>query len=180
MRLHSRLLLPVLAVAALAFLPVIARAESSSESVYKTPLHNIESTGPEKVGKSTTPNQGHSEAPNPGDQGESDTTRGEPRVETAPEPEGESESKADRRHKAGPPDEGGDHSSGGGGTGPGGGASPNGSHGSESDGTRPPKSGASGIDGGGSSPVLPILIAVAVLATISIGVVTYRERRPAG
>lgn len=31
--------------------------------------------------------------------------------------------------------------------------------------------------GGGSSPVLPILIAVAVLAALSIGAVLYRQRR---
>ncbi len=32
-------------------------------------------------------------------------------------------------------------------------------------------------DGGGSSPLVPILIAVAVLAAISIGAVIYRQRR---
>jgi hypothetical protein len=31
--------------------------------------------------------------------------------------------------------------------------------------------------GGGSSPVVPILIAVVVLAAISIGVVIYRQRK---
>lgn len=31
--------------------------------------------------------------------------------------------------------------------------------------------------GGGSSPVLPILVAVAVLAALSIGAVLYRQRR---
>ena len=31
--------------------------------------------------------------------------------------------------------------------------------------------------GGGSSPVVPILIAVVVLAAISIGVVLYRQRK---
>ena len=36
---------------------------------------------------------------------------------------------------------------------------------------------ASHSDGGGSSPLVPILIAIAVLAAISIGVVIYRQRR---
>jgi cobalamin biosynthesis Mg chelatase CobN len=36
---------------------------------------------------------------------------------------------------------------------------------------------ASSSNGGGSSPVVPILIAVAVLAAISIGVVLYRQRK---
>jgi hypothetical protein len=34
--------------------------------------------------------------------------------------------------------------------------------------------------GGGSSPIVPILIAVIVLAAISIGVVLYRQRKPGG
>jgi cobalamin biosynthesis Mg chelatase CobN len=35
----------------------------------------------------------------------------------------------------------------------------------------------SGSDGGSSSPLVPILIAVAVLAAISVGAVIYRQRR---
>jgi hypothetical protein len=37
-----------------------------------------------------------------------------------------------------------------------------------------------GSSGGGSSPVVPILIAVAILAAISIGTVVYRHRRAEG
>jgi hypothetical protein len=182
MRLQSRLLLPLLAVAALVVFPMIAQAESSSETVYKTPLHNIESTGPEKGGKSATPNEGRPKAPNPGDQGEPATTTSERTpVETTAETETERGSKPGHKHRTGPPDKGGDHHPGGSGTGPGESEPPNGSHGSESDGTQLLKSGASGIGGGGgSSPWLPILIAVGILAAISIGFVIYRERRPAG
>ncbi len=36
---------------------------------------------------------------------------------------------------------------------------------------------ASHSAGGGSSPIVPILIAVVVLAAISIGVVLYRQRK---
>lgn len=37
--------------------------------------------------------------------------------------------------------------------------------------------GTSSDDGGSSSPLVPILIAIAVLAAISIGVVVMRQRR---
>lgn len=36
---------------------------------------------------------------------------------------------------------------------------------------------ASSVGGGGSSPLVPILIAIAVLAAITIGVVMMRQRR---
>jgi hypothetical protein len=35
-------------------------------------------------------------------------------------------------------------------------------------------------DGGGSSPLIPILIAILILAAISLGVVWYRQRRQGG
>ncbi|HEX3174058.1 MAG TPA: hypothetical protein VHQ43_07555 [Solirubrobacterales bacterium] len=41
-------------------------------------------------------------------------------------------------------------------------------------------SGAKSDDGGDSSPLVPILIAVAVLAAISVGVVAFRQRRRDG
>jgi len=43
--------------------------------------------------------------------------------------------------------------------------------------TQQGKAASAADDGGGSSPLVPILIAVAVLAAISIGAVIYRQRR---
>ena len=71
---------------------------------------------------------------------------------------------------------------GGNGNKPNGGANAGGSEGSIGEskdlgGTQSGQPVAAKSSGGGSSPVVPILIAVVVLAAISIGVVLYRQRK---
>jgi cobalamin biosynthesis Mg chelatase CobN len=102
--------------------------------------------------------------------------------------------------KKGEPEEGGEKEksqSGGAGPGEGGGnggageSSPSGGNGGQTNdgvggaeavagGTGTPVAHKTESSGGGSSPVVPILIAVIVLAAISIGVVLYRQRKSGG
>jgi hypothetical protein len=172
-----RLLAPVVALAAFALFPVIAGAETSSEKVYHLAAPGVESTGPERGGQTTAPTRSHpGPGTTPGHHVATTGTAGEETgVATAPGPNGEPESRVRHRPRTVSPDEGGDHHAGGGGH-PGGGSG-NGPHAPGADGTGPTRTATSAIDGGGSSPVLPILIAAAVLAAISIAVAFYRERR---
>jgi len=165
----------VLALAVLVLPPIGARAETSNEKVYHPAVPHVGGTTPEEGGDSAVPPK-TSPKPHstPGENGDSTTTGDE---QTPTEPEGEGESKTGRQQGAAPGG-GGDHHGGGGK--PDGGASANESQRSQSDGTGPTEPGT-GIDtGGGSSPVLPIVIAIVILAGISIGVVVYRERSRAG
>jgi cobalamin biosynthesis Mg chelatase CobN len=162
--------------------PTGARAETSSEKVYVIP-HNasLESVPAETAPKRTAPPKGH---PGP---------RTKPSEEapaaTTTAPAGEPESREDQEAKAAAPGEGGGHPPGSAGD-PKEASSPKPTARSRSGGTgqSQPEKGQTTIDaaqgGGGSSPVAPILIAVAVLAALSIGTVIYRGRRedprPAG
>jgi hypothetical protein len=163
----SYLTSPLLALVALALVPMIARAETSGEKVYNPALHTIESQGIEKPAHSAKPKTG--------------------KEDTAPatEPEGEPGSEAHHQSEATPPSAGGNHPHGGGGSGkgkpakasPGPDRKPEESISPRQKVSTPTKATAhGGNDDGGSSPVLPILIAMAVLAAISIGIVLYRER----
>jgi cobalamin biosynthesis Mg chelatase CobN len=181
----------VLALLALVLFPVAARAEeSSNEAIYKVPVPKIESPAKssteEKSGKSPT---GHHKAEtNPpakasgaeGNGGTENSGEAEKRAEE-PESEGHKKSKEESSgsgKNGNPPTTGG-----GGGTTPKGGAGGGGGGGAGdgiSNGKEVPQhqSGANvSHSTGGSSPVVPILIAVIVLAAISIGVVLYRQRK---
>jgi hypothetical protein len=173
------LLLPlVLALAVTALLPTIARAESSSETVYHVPIPKTPGNGKEKNDESAAPKKKHTP---PGTTPEADrnspATTEETDAEAKTEPADEPGSKKKRQNGAAPAGPG---NHGNGGDHPGGGASPNPSQDQRP--TEPkPTTGAPQIGGdSGSSPVLPILIAIVILATISMGVVIYRERRPTG
>jgi hypothetical protein len=158
----------LLGLLALALFPHGARAETSSEQVYHLAPPSAKSVGPTKTDHHVTPAE-----PKPAKQS----------TKPATEPQGEPESDERQRSTATTPNKGGDHPPGGDG-GPGEGASPKPSDGSAGTSMSPPPGGStpSNTDtsenqgGGGSSPVLPILIAVVVLAAVSIGVVLYRER----
>jgi hypothetical protein len=156
--------------------PIGARAEASNEKVYKVPIPKVEGTTPEKGGGSAVPPK-TSPKPHstPGENGDSTTTGGE---QTPTEPEGDGEPEAGHVQGAAPGGEGGDHHGGGGK--PQGGASPNETQRPAPDGTEPNGPGTGVDTGGGSSPVVPILIAIGILAAVSIGVVVYRERGRAG
>jgi hypothetical protein len=168
-------LLPLaLALAALVIFPIGARAEASNEKVYKVPIPKVEGTTPEKGGDSAVPPKTSPKSHSiPGESGDS-TATGE-RTPTEPEAEGEPE--AGHTQGTTPGGKGGDHHDGGK---PQGGASPNEGQRSQSDGTGPSEPGTGVDTGGGSSPVVPILIAIGILAAVSIGVVVYRERGRAG
>jgi hypothetical protein len=169
---RSFALLPLaLALAALVLFPIGARAETSNEKVYHPAVPHVGGTTPEEGGDSAVPPK-TSPKPHstPGENADSTTTGDE---QTPTEPEGEGESKTGHKQGATP--------GGGGGDKPTGGASPNESQGPGPDGTGSIKHADGGVDtGGGSSPVLPIVIAIVILAGISIGVVVYRERSRAG
>lgn len=145
-----------------------ARADTSSGTVYHLAPKSIESKGTEKTGNPAMPKAAKEE------------------TEAATEPEGEPESEEHHQSGAAPPGEGGNQPPrGGGGSGkgkptkaPGGPDIKPGTSNSPRQSVSTPiePSTPEGNDGGGSSPVLPILIAVAILAAGSIGVVLYRER----
>jgi hypothetical protein len=171
-----RLLSAVLALAALALLPMTARAETSQEAVYTPEIPGVETEKPEHTVNSTAPNtRGLGPKATPKEDGNASTKPGD---EATTRSEEGPESKSDHKHRDTTAAVRGDHHDGGG--------SPPAEGGSSKS---PPATGPEGTEqlghgptdvGGGSSPVLPILIALVVLATISIGVVIYRERRPTG
>jgi hypothetical protein len=170
------LLLP-LALAALALVPATSQA-NSSETNYHPGLPSLEST-PEATQNPAPKPKGHSgpssEAPaSSKPKTGSETTEGTP--------EGEPESGHRDRSGVTPPGKGGNHPPGAGGKQ--GHGSPQKPAGSERAGapTKQQVKAGAGVptpetDGGGSSPVVPILIAVAVLAALSVGAVLYRERK---
>jgi cobalamin biosynthesis Mg chelatase CobN len=169
------------ALAAFALFPVIARAESNSEKVYHLAPPTIKSTGPEQTGKSEARTKSHpGTSTTPERDGSTTPTQGEETaVETATEDEREPGSKERHKSRTAPLGKGDNHPRRGGG-GRGDGASSKASDGPGPDGTSPTRTEASRSDGGGgSSPAVAFLIAVVVLAAVSIGVVLYRERRPA-
>jgi hypothetical protein len=163
---------------AVAWFPAGARAQTASEIVY--PLagagaHNegIETPPP----KTAPPARHHTTKPKP-------TTGEEAPAETpgAPStPEEESESKEGHPAPATPGDGGGHPPKGAGHPQEGGTPKPTSrarDAGPTEPEAKPIKLVSAESEGGGSSPVVPILIVVAVLAALSIGTVIYRGRTP--
>jgi len=169
----------VLALLALALFPVSAFA-NAGETVYETEIPSVTSE-PKSGGTEKTP--APHKATNTG-KGESDQAHGS-NAGTGGGSEGSDEGSGSKGHKKkssssqeeeGNPSTaaggGGNKSGGNGGGAEGGSISPA----KELDSTQPGQNAAS-KSSGGSSPVVPILIAVVVLAAISIGVVLYRQRK---
>jgi hypothetical protein len=170
MRLQKRWLYAGLLLLLMACPPMSASANSSGDS-YHPAMPSIESRGLETAPEATAPPKGHPD-PKP------KAGEGAP-TETTAVPEGEPESEERHRAHAVTPGDGGGHPPKGGG-GHKESVSPQASARPGSTGQTPEKTptravGAEG--GGGSSPVVPILIAMAVLAALSIGTVLYRGRR---
>jgi cobalamin biosynthesis Mg chelatase CobN len=174
----------MLALLALVLFPVAAHAECSTSSClnYETEVPTIENSP--STGNSSGNSSTHHKASNPG-KTESGRATGSNAGGGSEEPESETGSSEGHKKKEGSSskEEEGKSSTGGGGNGgnkPGGGANAGGSEGSIGEskdlgGTQQGKNVAE--SSGGSSPVVPILIAVVVLAAISIGVVLYRQRK---
>jgi cobalamin biosynthesis Mg chelatase CobN len=167
----------VLALLALAAFPVFAHAGG-------IPQYEIteETSVPHKTTETKPKTQGsqQSSAHNNNPKAEGSAAAGESNSKSEPETESSTESEPKKS------------AAGGGGNGNGGGNKPGGEGGGgKSTGQAKPENGiegqkvasaasgvpASATSGGGSSPVVPILIAVVVLAAISIGVVLYRQRK---
>src|ERR1700761_4902420 len=190
---RSVFLLPsVLALLALALFPVVARAECTTASCinYETkPVPEIETktpkpthTAPSGSKSSTTTN--HKSSNTPTAEGSPATNAANGGSSNSAEAETESESE-ENGSSGGTPSNGGNSNppkSGGEGgkqsTKPAVGSNPK-----TGDNVSPAtpvaskdKGNTTESSGGGSSPIVPILIAVAVLAAISIGVVLYRQR----
>lgn len=173
---RSFLVLPsVLALLALALFPVAARAECSTASclTYETEVPNVESTpstGGHHPGNSATHNKSSNNAKAEGSAAE---TAGGGAEESAQENESSEghkskEGSSAKKEESHPATAAGGN---GGGNGPQGSIS----EGKNLGGTQPGTN--TSHSSGGSSPVVPILIAVVVLAAISIGVVLYRQRK---
>ena len=159
----------LLGLMALALAPTIAQAETSSGIVYHPHIESFESK--------STENTTHTTKPKPDKPDKQDN-------EPATAPESEPESEERHQSEAAPPGAGGNHPRGGDGTDKGG--PPKASPGPD----RKPEESISpsrrvstpveatapeSKEGGGSSPVLTVLIAMAILAAISVGIVLYRE-----
>jgi hypothetical protein len=158
----------VLALLAIACVPALAQADCTDSSCAQ---YEVEI--PSAEGKSNKGDKSNGQEPSAG----TSTDNGG----NAATPSGEEGSEEDEKSKAG-----GAPGKGSGGPGDKNGSSSGGSgggQGSEGLNESQPVTGAqsgeqaSHSSGGGSSPLVPILIAVAVLAAISIGAVIYRQRR---
>ncbi|MGD9735421.1 MAG: hypothetical protein AB7V58_07440 [Solirubrobacterales bacterium] len=156
-------LLSVLALVAFACLPALAQAECTDSSCAEYEIEIPTAEGKKNKAGTSNGQEPSAEASNEG--------KGEA-------PGGEEDSEESEKSKAGgaPGNNGG-----GGGSGSTGGGSPSG-QGSEGLQEGKPVPGTESGEqashsSGGSSPLVPILIAVAVLAAISIGAVIYRQRR---
>jgi uncharacterized membrane protein len=171
----------VLALLALVVLPVLAQAETTY-----TPANNQEFEVPNKTTESPKPKQHNNGTPSksqnpPAKASETGMSGGKTPGEEEPSEEN-SETKKSQTGGAAP-------SEGGGGNGGGSESSKSANNGGGSEdglgssekvaggGTGTPVAHKTESSGGGSSPVVPILIAVIVLAAISIGVVLYRQRK---
>jgi cobalamin biosynthesis Mg chelatase CobN len=170
--------LPLLALAALLLAPSAAFAceGTSGEITYCPHVPEIKTESP-KHEKSPTKHH-HAKPPTH----HSTSPKSEEPTETT-EPETEPHSGEGHHSKVAPAGKGGNHPGGGK---PGSQASskPQSDHISSAKVVTPKTSGGPTTKGvpasastGGSSPVLPILVAIVVLAAISIGVVVYRERK---
>jgi cobalamin biosynthesis Mg chelatase CobN len=178
----------MLALLALVLFPVAARAEETSNGAVYTPaVPKIESpaksSSEEKPAKSTATH--HKTETNPPakasgaegnggkeSSGQPETSTEEHESEGQKKPKDESSEGTKKAHPS--------TSGGGGGNKPKGGGGAGGAGDGLGNGQKVPgqQSGANvSHSSGGSSPVVPILIAVIVLAAISIGVVLYRQRK---
>lgn len=167
-------LLSVLALLVAASVPALAQAECTDSSCAQYEVEIPTSGGKEKTKKPT-------KATDNGKEGKAETSTAKP-SEEKPSSEGKSDGEEEENEKGGTAPAG--NNNGGGGQGNNG--SPGGSgNGGEKLGNEQ-SLGNSGnttqgkpasSSSGGSSPLVPILIAVAVLAAISIGAVIYRQRR---
>jgi cobalamin biosynthesis Mg chelatase CobN len=159
----------VIALLALACFPVFAQAECVSSSC----IQYTESI-PKAEGESPPPHQKHPAMAKAADNGGASAPGGKAGAKGSDGEKGESSEKESSSKEGGAAAAGN-----GGGTGqgnPGGSANPGSEaqmqHGGQNAGTP-----ASQTSDGGSSPLVPILIAIAVLAAISVGAVMYRQRR---
>jgi hypothetical protein len=170
----------VLALLALALFPVAAQAECNTATcmTYETEVPSVEST-PSTGGNGTGKSPTHHSTPNTGN-GESGRATGS-NAEVGGGAEGsEGKSGGHKKGSSSKEEEGQSSTAGGGGGGKSGGG-PGGQTESGVSGNQPVAHTSLGTNAsnssGGSSPVVPILIAVVVLAAISIGVVLYRQRK---
>lgn len=156
----------VLALLALACLPALARADSSGVQYSDAP--------PTVTGGKVPKNQEPPAKTSTTDNGGGSSQQG-----------GGSSKSSHSSETGGSP--GGSSSGSGGGSGSpgGGGGAESGGQGKPAQGSAPPGTSTGSLEpastksGGGSSPLVPILIAIAVLAAISVGVVMWRRRRDA-
>jgi cobalamin biosynthesis Mg chelatase CobN len=170
----------VLALLALALFPVSAFAGNSGETVYETEIPSVTSE-PSSGATGKTPT--HHKSPNNA-QAEGSAAKESTGGSSEAESSGgghKKEGSSSKEEEEGHPSMGAG-GNGGNGNNSGGGANAGGSEGSIGEsqnlgGTQSGQPVASKSSGGGSSPVVPILIAVVVLAAISIGVVLYRQRK---
>lgn len=158
-----------------------ARAEVSSEKVYPLALPGVHSepATPSKSDERTKTHPGHQgnpDADTPGPPGKGV----EPEAGRADEPDGDTEPAQRHRHADAAAGEAGGRPPGDGGRPGEGSSSPKESVSPEAAEITPDKADTADAGGGGSSPALPILIAMAVLAAASIGIVLYRDRRRDG
>jgi cobalamin biosynthesis Mg chelatase CobN len=161
-------LLSVLALLALASFPVLAQAEDSSSIQYQDAPPSIKVPG-QKKSHPSEPGNPSSEA-----QGEASSAPGA--GGTGPNGSGGGGGSSSNNASSGNPSTGN-------GTTPGQANSGNGSTAGQigvGPGTATGSPTSSTTSDGGSSPLVPILIAIAVLAAISVGAVLYRQRRQRG
>jgi cobalamin biosynthesis Mg chelatase CobN len=162
----------VLALLAFACLPALAQAECTDSS-----CKQYEVEIPTSGGKEHKPKH-QSEAQNEAPAEASHAPQG--KHQKPPSSEGNSEESEESKTGATPGNNGGGHNDGGGQQ-----ANPPGGGGQGSEGISGEKQVGGGTtqgqpashSSGGSSPLVPILIAIAVLAAISIGALIYRQRR---
>jgi cobalamin biosynthesis Mg chelatase CobN len=170
----------VLALLALALFPVLAHAETSAGATYTPEVPSVETKEPTTKTKTEKASSTHSSSNKAKAEGSAVKTGG---TESSVEPE-EDESEEGQKSSVGTGGNGGNSNPPRGGGGEGGGSPKAGGTAKSADGISGAKAVANKNPGanvsessGGSSPVVPILIAVAVLAAISIGVVLYRQRK---
>ncbi|MET0557566.1 MAG: hypothetical protein ABW065_02680 [Solirubrobacterales bacterium] len=159
----------MLALLALASFPVLAQAEDSSSIQYQDAPPSIKVPG---QGKKTH----KSEPGNPTSEAEGEASNAPGGGGTGPNGSGGGNGSSSNNPSSGNPSTGN-------GTSPGQAGGGNGSTGGQmgiGEGTATGSPTSSSSSDGGSSPLVPILIAIAVLAAISIGAVMYRQRRQNG
>jgi cobalamin biosynthesis Mg chelatase CobN len=172
----------VLALLALALFPVSAFA-GSGEKVYETEIPSVTSEPSSgESGKTPTHHNGTNTGKSESEQAKgSNAETGGTGSEGSEKEGGSSEGGHKKKHSSSEEEEGNPSTTAGGGNNSGGGNNGGQSESGLSNGKPVGSETATGTpvskSSGGSSPVVPILIAVVVLAAISIGVVLYRQRK---